>query len=230
MNHKKSIHSVKLIDGSKLEFLIYRHEFIISLNTDVLKRFKASKVTLQEGYSVFKEYIRHYQTQNKLLSESGVDGLGYVSLKLEKKCAKKLYSLLTELNIDNLIPLDSLHSTLVFDERNTQIKFNELERDSIISGHFVDAKILGNEHTFFYALVLEFKSDDYLKRFYELKEMGFHHDHDDIIPHISVKYYRKDQKQVAEDELILLKKHLNNIQNGVNKIDLKTERWQKAFS
>lgn len=83
--------------------------------------------------------------------------------------------------IQDGVPGDELHTTLLYDEDPSHDLF-EPERDRVYHASVTRVGVLGD------ALVLFLETQDLLTRFDEVLSMGYTHSFPSLLPHITIKY------------------------------------------
>jgi len=94
----------------------------------------------------------------------------------------------------SLIPLNKLHCTLMYDERNNKTTDDIDVPPTIYHANVMGVAVLGK------AVVLLLSSDRIMRRHFELIEAGFSYSFDNYAPHISV-LYADGKDEVAQAQL-----------------------------
>ncbi len=200
-----------------------KFDFVFKLNNDVLKKMKVSKFTLQEAYQEYSAMLLEFQKENLVLSSTQEQGLGFISVSLEKESKKRLSKTLSKFDIDKLVNKEDYHFTLFYDLNNPIVSPKEISRDTVFIATANDIQVLGQEDDKLTALAIVFDSPTLIERFEQLKELGFTHDYDEFLPHCTIKY-RPNQKDI---DLIL--SHKKDILAEIGTIVLKKEHWRQAI-
>lgn len=123
---------------------------------------------------------------------------GYVALRPDPQSASKLVGLLQSVGISDGIPANELHSTLMYDVKNSvpHSKLHEVSRPDAIYDdiELEDIIILGN------AVVVTYSSQSIIDRFKELSK-HMKHSYDENLLHMSFKYSdntEEDLKKIKE--------------------------------
>lgn len=140
-------------------------------------------------------------------------GQGYIALKVNKADATKIHEIANEAGVTDLIPVDEMHMTLIYDKSNPSI-------DHPLSNETYDSRIhaikeLGEGK--WKAVVMELLCPEISARHSHLKRLGYSHSYPDFIPHVSIKY--KPEK----GDLMKLKEVFNKIAEKVPSIRLGDE-------
>ena len=108
----------------------------------------------------------------------------YASLKVTEESRDKLYAWLEKRKIENLLPKEDLHCTVVYSRK--KINLSKDMADLPIEAKFLGWENFNPEDPEKAILVLKLKSKEIVELFNEAKELGATHDFDEYIPHISV--------------------------------------------
>jgi len=97
----------------------------------------------------------------------------------------------------SLIPIEKLHCTLMYDERNNKTTDDVEIPPEIYHANVMGVAVLGK------AVVLLLSSDKIMKRHFELIEAGFSYSFDNYAPHMSILYVEgKDDEGMAQLERV----------------------------
>lgn len=112
---------------------------------------------------------------------------GYAELHVDLASGTKLYNVIVpECGELNLIPMNKLHSTIMYDERNPDV-IPSLS-NKVYKAKIVDVKMLGKPDSKWRSCALILESDAVLERHKELVKEGFKHSYDDLLLHVSLVY------------------------------------------
>lgn len=114
---------------------------------------------------------------------------GYAELHVDLGSGTKLYkAIMPEVEADklDLIPVNKLHATLMYDERNPDIVPSI--SDKVYKAKVVGVKMLGKPGSKWRACALELDSSEVQARHKELVKEGFKHSYDDLLLHVSLVY------------------------------------------
>lgn len=149
---------------------------------------------------------------------------GYVAVKPDFKSANILVNLLKTAGITSGISASDLHSTLMYskdksisDDVKTTIQEPLAIYDDI---DFKSIEILGN------AIVIKFQSKKLEDRFKELSQY-LKHSFDDILLHLSVKYYNEEQESEMKQDLDTIKKYKKEIKEIFSGIYFTSEYFEE---
>jgi hypothetical protein len=136
------------------------------------------------NWNIDKDYI---------VSEEGL----YSYFNLTKTSQKLLHAWAVEQGIDNIVPADELHATVIYSLNDFDGYTVSPERTIFISPKTYEMKVLGPPEK--PALVLSFYSEKLVNRYKEAKQLGAKFLYPNFIPHITISYdwdYRKDISQI----------------------------------
>lgn len=113
---------------------------------------------------------------------------GYAELHVDLASGTKLYKDIIPAigEIEGIVPVNKLHSTIMYDERDPDIVPSL--SDKVHKTKIVDVRLLGKPGSKWYACALILESDTVLERHKELVKEGFKHSYDDLLLHVSLVY------------------------------------------
>ena len=126
----------------------------------------------------------------------------YVAVKPDFSTADKLSSMMWVIGVDDPVPREQMHLTLMHDDREDTPEVTP--SDGQYSANVDSVGLLGN------GLVLYLNSSDLLNRHEQLKNSGLVHSFPSLTPHITVKYNPVDGD-------------LEKVTNAINSIKLVTQ-------
>lgn len=119
------------------------------------------------------------------------EGVGYVSVKLLSELNQEFRAWFDGLKVDNKIPFEKLHVTLMYDTSNriySGYKKEETPMRKAWPKHGEPFAAMGEEGSKWAATVIKLASPELDLRFRQLTAIGFRHSHEDFIPHMSLTY------------------------------------------
>lgn len=138
-----------------------------------------------ENANMFDEPTGEEESTQEFIDRWSADNSTFASVKLNKSTADKIHKHLSDVGIDDVIPIDDMHVTLMYSKNSkvqTDTKSNVLY-SARIKGQ---PSIIGNDP--WRALVVDLDSNELVKRHRELRDAGGNHSHDEFRPHLSLKY------------------------------------------
>lgn len=113
---------------------------------------------------------------------------GYAELHVDLSSGTKLYKdIIPAVGEDaDLIPVNKLHATIMYDERNPDIIPSVSNK--VYKGKIVGVEMLGKVGSKWRSCALILESEGVLERHKELVKEGFKHSYDDLLLHVSLVY------------------------------------------
>lgn len=119
----------------------------------------------------------------------------------------------------SLIPLNKLHCTLMYDERNNKTTDDIEIPPTIYHSNVMGVAVLGK------AVVLLLSSDRIMRRHFELIEAGFSYSFDNYAPHMSVLYADGDDAQTQLERVRVQVQQLLTDKKLPNELFFTDETW-----
>lgn len=118
-----------------------------------------------------------------------MSNFGYCELQVDLNSGIKIQKALEGIESDtplDLIPVNKLHATIMYDERNPDI--HPSKSDKLYRTKLVGVKTLGEPGSKWYAAALLLESPEIQARHKQLLDEGFEHSYDDLLLHVSICY------------------------------------------
>lgn len=158
--------------------------------------------------------------QNEGQTQSSTDRVGYISVKPELAYAQALNRMLKVVGIEDSVPPEEMHVTLMYDESNsvsyeaTRYLRNHGERNYY--AEITELELINGEH-----LVIHLDSYELTQRHEELSVL-FSHSYPQFLPHMTVKY------DATEKDLEVLRSVFPLIKSQYGSIMLSNETFKEA--
>lgn len=231
-NEKGSIRSVasqpdqyKVYDNdenrvAKLEFgtngLTEEHLLLI-----LKDRFKKDKTLIGRHLSECMDAALYAVSAGKIKKVTKLmSNHGYAELHVDLASGTKLYNAVVPVCEElDLIPLNKLHATIMYDERNPDIVPSLSNK--VYKARIVGVKMLGKVGSKWRSCALVLESEAVLERHKDLVKEGFKHSYDDLLLHVSLVYGTDAEVAYPLIEQLLAEKKLPE------SITLCSETWDQ---
>lgn len=118
-----------------------------------------------------------------------MSGSGYCELQVDLNTGTKLHKVIipeVEEAMSGLIPMNKLHSTLMYDASNPDIDPDI--NSTVYKARVTGVKMLGDPSSRWRSVALVLDSEAIQKRHKELLEKGFKHSYPELLIHVSIAY------------------------------------------
>lgn len=145
-------------------------------------------------------------------------GKGYAKLLVDPVDAKKIEKAVRPFGV-KLMPLEKLHMTLMYDERNPEIDPG-VKKDTRYVASVTGVERMGEPGSKWEAVALQLKCPELKARHLALRAMGFKHSYDDLKLHMSLAYGTENVKLIPLIEKLIADGKIPG------KIHLDRETWK----
>lgn len=114
---------------------------------------------------------------------------GYCELQVDLNTGIKIHEALSSIESEepvDLIPINKLHATILYDVRNPDIF--PTKSDKVYKAKLIGVKTLGEPGSKWYAAALVLDCPAIQRRHQQLLDEGFEHSYDDLLLHVSICY------------------------------------------
>lgn len=146
-------------------------------------------------------------------------GKGYAKLLVDPVDAKRIEKAVKPFGV-KLMPLDELHSTLMYDTRNPDIDPG-MKKDTRYIATVTGVERMGEPGSKWEAVALQLSCPEIRARHLALRARGFKHSYDDLKIHVSLAYGTENVKLIPVIEKLIKEGKIPS------KLHLDRETWKE---